>query len=94
MVNEVRVINNLNLNAFVYNMKFKLKGYGKMAPHVYREHLNKDFFSTEASRDLLFYDEDLKYLKLVKVRIKAIKKNIKYEINNNISISRPFIGFD
>ena len=31
---------------------------------------------------------------VVKVRIKAIKKNIKYEINNNISISRPFIGFD
>lgn len=74
--NEVSVINNLNLNAFVYNMKFKLKGYGKMAPHVYREHLNKDFFSTEASRDLLFYDEDLKYLKLESDdNIKLMNKN-------------------
>ena len=44
--NDVSVINNLNLNAFIYNAKFKIKGHGKMAPHVYRELLNKDFFST------------------------------------------------
>ena len=76
--NDVSVINNLNLNAFIYNAKFKIKGHGKMAPHVYRELLNKDFFSTEVSRDLLFYDEDLKYLKY------ESEENIKL-LNNNFN---------
>ncbi len=61
---EISIINNLNQNALVYNLKFKIKGYGKMSPHVYREKLSKELFSTNISDNLLFYDEDLKYLKL------------------------------
>ena len=83
--NDVSVINNLNLNAFIYNAKFKIKGHGKMAPHVYRELLNKDFFSTEVSRDLLFYDEDLKYLKY------ESEENIKL-LNNNFNLLAKALG--
>ena len=76
--NEVYVINNLNQNALIYNLRFKIKGYGKMTSHVYREKLNQDFFSTNITRDLLFYDEDLKYLKL------ETKENIEL-LNNNFN---------
>lgn len=62
--NEISVINNLNQNALIYNLRFKIKGYGKMTSHVYREKLNQDLFSTNISKDLLFYYEDLKYLQL------------------------------
>ena len=76
--NEVGIINNLNQNALIYNLRFKIKGYGKMTSHVYREKLNQDFFSTNISRDLLFYDEDLKYLRL------ETKENKKL-LNNNFN---------
>ena len=83
--NDVSVINNLNLNAFIYNAKFKIKGHGKMAPHVYRELLNKDFFFSVVSRDLLFYDEDLKYLKY------ESEENIKL-LNNNFNLLAKALG--
>ncbi|QKF72669.1 hypothetical protein AFAEC_0472 [Aliarcobacter faecis] len=76
---EVSVINNLNLNALEYNLTFKIKGYGKMSSHVYREKLNKDLFSTKISDELLFYDEDLKYLKL------ETKDNVEL-LNNNFNL--------
>ncbi len=76
---EVSVINNLNQNALIYNLRFELKGYGKMSSHVYREKLNKDFFSTKVSNELLFYDEDLKYLNL------ETKENIEL-LNENFNI--------
>ena len=41
-----------------------MKGYGKITPHVYREKLSKELFSTDIGNNLLFYDEDIIYLKL------------------------------
>lgn len=74
--NEISVINNLNQNALIYNLRFKIKGYGKMTSHVYREELNQDLFSKNISRDLLFYYEDLKYLRLeTKENIELLNDN-------------------
>ncbi|QKF59851.1 hypothetical protein ACN2EN_09355 [Aliarcobacter lanthieri] len=82
---DVSVINNLNINALQYNLRFKIKGYGLMSSHVYREKLNKDLFSTKISNELLFYDEDLKYLKLeTKENIELLNKNfnlLAYELS-------------
>ena len=83
--NEISVINNLNQNALLYNLRFTIKGYGKMTSHVYREELTKDFFSTKVSKDLLFYHEDLKYLKLeTKENIELLNDNfnkLAYELD-------------
>jgi|GEM_PF-170464 len=74
--NEVSIINNLNLNAFLYNLRFKIKGYGAISPQVYRERLNKDMFSAKISNELLFYHKDLKNLKLeTKDSIELLNKN-------------------
>lgn len=74
--NDISVINNLNQNALIYNLRFKIKGYGKMTSHVYREKLSQDLFSKDISGDLLFYYEDLKYLGLeTKQNIELLNDN-------------------
>lgn len=74
--NDISVINNLNQNALIYNLRFKIKGYGKMTSHVYREKLSQDLFSKDVSGDLLFYYEDLKYLGLeTKQNIELLNDN-------------------
>ena len=73
---DIGIINNLNQNALIYNLRFKLRGYGKMSSHVYRENLNKELFSVLSSKDLLFYYEDLKYLDLeTKENIELLNEN-------------------
>lgn len=73
---DIGIINNLNQNALIYNLRFKLKGYGKMSSHVYRENLNKELFSVLSSKDLLFYYEDLKYLDLeTKENVELLNEN-------------------
>ena len=73
----IKPINNLNLNAFIYNLRFELKGYGKITPHVYREKLSKELFSTDIGNNLLFYDEDIIYLKLESIEnIKLMNDNL------------------
>ena len=42
------IINNLNLNAFIYNIKYYIKGYGKLNSSVYIEKLNKDLFTSSS----------------------------------------------
>lgn len=59
---DIGIINNLNLNALSYNLKFKLEGYGKISSNIYREKINKNLFSTKISDELLFYYEDLKFI--------------------------------
>lgn len=54
------IINNLNLNAFIYNIKYYIKGYGKLNSSVYIEKLNKDLFTSKSSSKLAFYHEDIK----------------------------------
>ena len=58
------IINNLNLNAFIYNIKYYIKGYGKLNSSVYIEKLNKDLFTSKSSSKLAFYHEDIKKLSL------------------------------
>ena len=73
---DIGIINNLNQNALIYNLRFKFNGYGKMSSHVYRENLNKELFSVLSSKDLLFYYEDLKYLDLeTKDNIELLNEN-------------------
>ncbi|MFX4243384.1 hypothetical protein ACOL22_11495, partial [Aliarcobacter butzleri] len=32
---DIGIINNLNLNALIYNLRFKIKGYGKINSDIY-----------------------------------------------------------
>ena len=59
---KISVINNLNFNAFLYNMKFKLQGYGKFEDY-YIEKINEDLFSSKISDELMFYKDDIRKLK-------------------------------
>ncbi|MGJ0310577.1 hypothetical protein [Aliarcobacter cryaerophilus] len=70
------IINNLNLNAFLYNIKYYIKGYGKLNSSVYIEKLNKDLFTSKSSSKLAFYHEDIKKLSLeTKENIELLNHN-------------------
>ncbi|MGJ0378309.1 hypothetical protein [Aliarcobacter cryaerophilus] len=70
------IINNLNLNAFIYNIKYYIKGYGKLNSSVYIEKLNKDLFTSKSSSKLAFYHEDIKKLSLeTKENIELLNHN-------------------
>ncbi len=58
---KIRVINNLNFNAFLYNIKFKLHGYGQIEDY-YIEKINQNLFSSKISDELMFYKDDIEKL--------------------------------
>lgn len=64
-------INNLNYNVLLYNLKFKINGYGKQEKY-YIEKLNKDFFSSSIKDELIFFQDDI--------------KNLKYETKENLNV--------
>lgn len=71
------IINNLNLNAFLYNVNYYIKGYGKINSSVYVEKLNKELFTSTASSKLLFFHEDLKKMSLeTKENIELLNDNL------------------
>lgn len=73
---SVGIINNLNLNALSYNLKFKMNGYGKISSSIYREKLNQNLFSIKIGNELLFYYEDLKFIEQEsKERIELLNDN-------------------
>ena len=76
------IINNLNFNAFFYNMKYYVKGYGKLNSSVYIEKLNKELFSSDLSSELVFFHEDIKKLSLeTKENIELLNQNF-----NNLAV--------
>ncbi len=73
---DIGIINNLNLNALMYNLRFKIKGYGKITSDIYREKINKSLFSTQINDEILFFDEDLEHLKFeTRENIELLNKN-------------------
>ena len=73
------IINNLNFNAFLYNMKYYIKGYGKLNSSVYIEKLNKELFTSKSSLELAFFHEDIKKLSLeTKENIELLNQNFNY----------------
>ncbi|MCT7533863.1 hypothetical protein N5U22_10595 [Aliarcobacter cryaerophilus] len=73
---DIGIINNLNLNALIYNLRFKIKGYGKINSDIYREKMDKNLFSTGISDEILFFHEDLDHLKFeTKENIELLNKN-------------------
>jgi hypothetical protein len=73
---DIGVINNLNLNALAYNLRFKIKGYGKINSEIYREKIDKNLFSTKISDEILFFHEDLEHLKFETTKnIEMLNKN-------------------
>lgn len=70
------IINNLNFNAFIYYMKYYIKGYGKLNSSVYIEKLNKELFSSKSNSELVFFHEDIKKLSLeTKENINLLNQN-------------------
>lgn len=70
------LINNLNFNAFLYNLKYYTKGYGKLNSSVYIEKLDKDLFTTKSPSELIFFHEDINKLSLEnKERIELLNEN-------------------
>lgn len=55
-------INNLNYNVILYNCKFLIDGYGKQGKY-YIEKLNKDLFTSKTKNELLFFQDDIRFLK-------------------------------
>lgn len=73
---NIGVINNLNLNALIYNLRFKLKSYGKINSEIYREKMDKNLFSTKIGDEILFLNEDVEHLKFeTKKNIELLNKN-------------------
>ncbi len=73
------IINNLNFNAFLYNMKYYVKGYGKLNSSVYIEKLNKELFTSKSSLELAFFHEDIKKLSSeTKENIELLNQNFNY----------------
>ncbi len=70
------VINNLNLNALLYNLKYYSQGYGKLNSNIYVERLNKELFTSDAASKLIFLHEDIKKLSTEsKENIELLNKN-------------------
>ncbi|MDX4064301.1 hypothetical protein Q6A84_08880 [Aliarcobacter skirrowii] len=70
------IINNLNFNAFFYNMKYYVKGYGKLNSSVYVEKLNKELFTSKSRSKLVFFHDDIKKLSLeTKENIELLNQN-------------------
>lgn len=71
------IINNLNLNALIYNLSYYIRGYGKINSSVYIEELNKELFSAKAKSELVFFHEDFKKLSLeTEENIKLLNDNL------------------
>lgn len=60
--NNMNFINNLNYNLLKYNLKFYLKGYGRYK-NYYIEKLNGNFFSSKTKNELIFFRDDIDFLK-------------------------------
>lgn len=58
---KLTFINNLNYNVLSYNFKFLITGYGKQKKY-YIEKLNKDFFTSKTKDELIFFQDDIKFL--------------------------------
>lgn len=70
------IINNLNINAFVYNIKYSINQYGKLNSSVYIENLKEELFINSSGSKLLFFHEDIKKLSLeTKENIELLNKN-------------------
>lgn len=69
--NKITFINNLNYNVLLYNLKFKINGYGKQEKY-YIEKLSENFFSSSKQNELIFFQDDI--------------KNLKYETKENLNI--------
>ncbi|NOR55883.1 MAG: hypothetical protein GQ531_06715 [Sulfurovum sp.] len=55
---KIQVINNLNNNAFLYNLKFMLKGYGSNK-NYYIEKINQDLFTSKVPNEIIFIKHDI-----------------------------------
>lgn len=75
--NKITIINNLNLNALKYNLRYLINGYGNISS-FYREKLSKDLFTTKANKEIIFYHDDIKKLSY------ETEDNIKM-LNNNLN---------
>ncbi len=60
--NNVGFINNLNYNLIKYNLKFYYNGYGRFK-NYYIEQLNGNFFSSDVKNELIFFRDDIDFLK-------------------------------
>lgn len=60
--NNIGFINNLNYNLLKYNFKFYLNSYGRYK-NYYIEKLNGNFFSSDVKNELIFFRDDLDFLK-------------------------------
>lgn len=68
---RITIINNLNMNALKYNLKYFINGHGKISS-FYREKLSESLFTTKANKEILFYHDDI--------------KKLSYESNKNINL--------
>ncbi|WP_122892777.1 hypothetical protein [Arcobacter peruensis] len=59
---NISFINNLNYNLVKYNLKFYLNGYGRYK-NYYIEKLNKNMFSSEVQDELMFFRDDIDFIK-------------------------------
>lgn len=59
---KITFINNFNYNVLTYNLKFYLNGYGKYK-NYYIEKLNLNLFSSEIKDELIFFRDDISFLK-------------------------------
>lgn len=80
---EIEIMNNLNQNALLYNVKFMLKGYGKFKGY-FIEKINKELFSSKISDEVIFFTDDIKKLKYEN------DENI-MEINDNFNKLAKFL---
>ncbi|MFA7084213.1 MAG: hypothetical protein WC141_06750 [Arcobacteraceae bacterium] len=75
--NKIGMVNNLNINAVLYNAQFSFKGYGKQGSY-YIEKLNRELFSSPKSSEIIFYHDDIRKISAEN------EKNIKL-INDNLN---------
>ncbi len=59
---EITFINSFNYNVLIYNLRFYLNGYGKYK-NYYIEKLNTNLFSSEIKDELIFFRDDISFLK-------------------------------
>jgi hypothetical protein len=59
---KLTFINNLNYNVLLYNIQFYINGYGEQKKY-YIDKLNNDFFTSKVKDELIFFKDDIKFLK-------------------------------
>lgn len=72
---KISMINNLNFNALLYNIKFQIKGYGK-GKSFYIEKLKSNLFTSKVQNELIFHKNDIKMIEAEnRNRIKSMNDN-------------------